>query len=395
PFRALCTALAATGGTGNIAGVAGAIALGGAGAVFWMWVSAFLGMAVKTAEITLSVHYREKNKKGEFAGGPMYFIRNGLGERYNLPAVCYAVMGVVAVFGIGNAVQVNTLLNSVSFTLSDFCGKQDLQNNPLFKLFIGAAVAVFAATVLVGGAEKVGRVTGIMVPFMAVSYLAVSAGAIILNAEKLPAVFAMIFTGAFKPAAVTGGAVGSIFLTLKTGFSRGVFSNEAGLGTAGIAHSASNIENPAEQGLFGIFEVFADTIVICTLTSLVILISGVPINYGKAAGAELALFAFKSVYGKWASVLLCMALCSFALSTVIGWGFYGLRCFEFLFGFEFNKCFFLLYSAAAVLGAVTEMKTVWKVSETVNGLMIIPNLCGVILLLPVAVGLIKKYDKNS
>ena len=273
PFQAVCTALAATVGTGNIAGVAGAIAFGGPGAVFWMWVSALLGMCTKFVEVTLAVHFRERNDKGDYVGGPMYYIKNGLGKNWMWLAYVFAVLGVLTVFGTGNATQVNAIITSINSSLSGF-GLVPAGGNPTVNLIIGIVIAVLVASVLLGGIKRLGRVNEKLVPIMAFLYVVLGLGVVIINFKHVPAVFASIFRGAFTPQAVTGGIVGSMFESMKRGVSRGIFSNEAGLGTAPIAHAAAETDSPVKQGLFGVFEVFADTIVICTLTALVILCSG-------------------------------------------------------------------------------------------------------------------------
>ena len=397
PFQAVCTALAATVGTGNIAGVAGAIAIGGPGAVFWMWVSALFGMGTKMVEVTLAVHYRQRNKHGDWVGGPMYYIQNGLGKKWKWLAYCYAALGVLTVFGTGNATQVNTIVSSINSVLSSF-GNMPKEGNPTVNLCIGIFIAILVGLVLLGGIKRIGAVTEKLVPFMALLYVLLSLGVIGIQIKQVPAVFGMIVKGAFSPSAVTGGIVGSMFLSMKKGVSRGIFSNEAGLGTAAIAHSSADVEEPVQQGLFGVFEVFVDTIVICTLTALVILLSGVPVAYGQAAGAELTISGFQAAYGNWISIITAVAMISFAFSTILGWGLYGTRCFEYLFGSRFNKPFMAVYSSVAIVGATIELGLLWDIVDTFNGLMVIPNLIGVALLSPVAIRLIRDYfakDKLS
>ena len=296
PFQAVCTALAATVGTGNIAGVAGAIAIGGPGAVFWMWISALLGMCTKFAEVTLAVHFRERNAQGDYVGGPMYYIKNGLSRRWYWLAVLYSVFGVFTVFGTGNATQVNTITASINTALSSY-GLLPADAVTLCRWIIGVAIALILMLVLLGGIKRIGRVTERLVPFMALLYVVLALGVVVLNAGRIPAVLGAIVTGAFSPMAVTGGIVGSFFTSMQKGVARGIFSNEAGLGTGSIAHACADTQEPVRQGLFGIFEVFADTIVICTLTALVILLSGVPVSYGQAAGAELTISGFVATYG--------------------------------------------------------------------------------------------------
>ena len=394
PFQAVCTALAATVGTGNVAGVAGAIAIGGPGAVFWMWISAILGMCTKFSEVTLAVHFREKNQNGELVGGPMYYIKNGLGKKWIWLAYLFAAFGVLTVFGTGNATQVNTIITAIDAALYNFNLLPE-KTAPVLNLILGIGLAVLIALILLGGIKRIGQVTVKLVPFMAILYIVLGLGVILLHMNTIPAVFAAIFEGAFKPSAVTGGAVGSFFISMKKGVSRGIFSNEAGLGTGSIAHACADTRKPVKQGFFGIFEVFVDTIIICTLTALVILCSGVPVGYGAAAGAELTISGFTAVYGSWVSVLTAMAMCCFAFSTIIGWGLYGTRCIEFLFGSQANKPFMVLYSLVAIVGATMNLGLMWSIAETFNGLMLIPNLIGVFLLSGVVVKLVKEYFETE
>ena len=390
PFQAVCTALAATVGTGNIAGVAGAIAIGGPGAVFWMWCSALLGMCTKFSEVTLAVHFREKNSDGDWVGGPMYYIKNGLKKNCHFLAVIYAVLGVLAVFGTGNATQVNTIVTAIDSVLANFniCSPEYYGR---VNLIVGILIALLVALILVGGLKRIGTVTEKLVPFMAVMYVILAIGVLAVNFRQIPVAFSQIFVSAFHPQAVTGGIVGSMFIGMKKGVSRGIFSNEAGLGTGSIAHAASDIKEPVQQGFFGIFEVFMDTIVICTLTALVILTSGVNITFGQAAGAELTISGFTATYGGWVSLLTAIAMCCFALSTIIGWGLYGTRCIEYLFGTKVNKGFMLVYSFIAIVGATTNLAVIWGISETFNGLMVIPNLIALFLLSGKVKGLAEDY----
>ena len=390
PFQAVCTALAATVGTGNIAGVAGAIAIGGPGAVFWMWVSAVLGMCTKFAEVTLAVYYRETNKEGDLVGGPMYYIKNGLGKNWQFLAVLFSAFGVLTVFGTGNATQVNTITTAVNSALLS-CGLISEGAVKTSNLIQGIIIAALVALILLGGVKRIGQVTEKLVPFMALLYIVLSVGIILFRIQALPSVIQAIFEGAFKPAAVTGGAVGSLFMSMKKGVSRGIFSNEAGLGTGSIAHACADTKKPVKQGLFGIFEVFTDTIVICTLTALVILCSQVPVGYGQAAGAELTIQGFISVYGNWVSVFTAVAMCCFAFSTILGWGLYGARCIEFLFSEKVIKPFMVAYSLVAILGATADLGLMWNIAETFNGLMAIPNLIALFLLSGTVVKLTKEY----
>lgn len=393
PFQAVCTALSATVGTGNIAGVAGAIAIGGPGAVFWMWVSAFLGMCTKFSEVTLAVHFREKNAQGEYVGGPMYYIKNGLGKKWQWLAILFSVFGIFTVFGTGNATQVNTISTAINSALLNY----NLISNEhvtMSNWIIGIIIMILVACVLLGGIKRIGKVTEKLVPFMAIFYIILALGVVILNIKNVPGVFYSIIYGAFNPAAVTGGVVGSFFTSMTKGVSRGIFSNEAGLGTGSIAHACADTGKPVEQGFFGIFEVFADTIIICTLTALVILCSGVPVGFGAAAGAELTISGFTATYGNWVSVFTAVAMCCFAFSTIIGWGLYGARCAEFIFSSKVVKPFMVIYSMVAIVGATVDLGLVWSIAETFNGLMVIPNLIAVLLLSGTVFKLVKEYFKR-
>ena len=379
PFQAVCTALAGTVGTGNIAGVAGAIALGGPGAIFWMWCSAFLGMCTKFSEVTLAIHFREKNANGEYVGGPMYYIKNGLSKKWHFLAVLYALFGVLTVFGTGNATQVNTIVSSIHSALHNLHiidGTVDERANLIFGIFIAA----FVAMVLLGGIQRIGQVSEKLVPFMAALYVILAIGVVILHISRVPAVFAMIFKSAFTPQASTGGIIGSMFLSMKKGVSRGIFSNEAGLGTGSIAHACADTNNAVHQGMFGIFEVFMDTIVICTLTGLVILLGAPNIVYGQAAGAELTISGFTATYGGWVSIFTAVAMCCFAFSTIIGWGLYGSRCIEFLGGEKLVRPFLVAYSFVSIIGATINLGLLWDIADTFNGLMAIPNLIALLVL---------------
>ena len=389
PFQALCTALAATVGTGNLVGVAGAMAIGGPGAIFWMWICALLGMGTKFAEATLAVHFRV-TENGEFVGGPMYMIREGMGKRWLWLAGLYSFFGVVAAFGVGNATQINAVVTGVNAAVTAFGGRESVVGN----LIMGIGLAVLISLMLLGGARRIGMIAERLVPFVSAAYLLLGMGVLIARFQLLPDAICAIVKGAFSPKAMTGGTVGSLWLTLRIGVSRGVFTNEAGMGTASIAHAAAQVEHPAQQGLMGIMEVFLDTIVICTMTALVILVSGVPIPYGIDAGVTLTTDAFSAVYGDWVSIFIAAALCCFALATVLGWGLYGARCAQFLFGADAWKKFALLQSVAVVLGAVLKTGTVWILSETVNGLMSIPNLIALAALSPVLARLTREYKNN-
>ena len=394
PFQAVCTALAATVGTGNIAGVAGAIAIGGPGAVCWMWISALLGMGTKFAEVTLAVHFRERNAKGDYVGGPMYYIKNGLGSKWMWLAYFYAFFGVCAVFGTGNATQVNTITAAINTALTNY-GVLSADSLATSNLIIGIVICIVVGLILIGGLKRIGSITEKLVPFMAVLYILLGVGLIVMNISRVPAVFAAIFQGAFNPTAVTGGIVGSFFVVMQKGVSRGIFSNEAGLGTGSIAHACADTDNPVQQGMFGIFEVFMDTIVICTMTALIILLSGVTVPYGQAAGAELTISGFTAVYGNWVSIFTAVAMCCFAFSTIIGWGLYGARCAEFLLGSKILLPFNIAYSLVAIVGATVDLGLIWGISDTFNGFMTVPNLIAVFLLTPVLLKLIRQHFEEK
>ena len=307
-----------------------------------------------------------------------------------MACLSFAAFGVLTVFGTGNATQVNTITTAINSALIDF---HVISNDAVStsNLIIGIVMAVLVALILLGGVKRIGQVTEKLVPFMALLYIVLALGVIVINIRTIPTVFASIFEGAFKPSAVTGGIVGSMFTSMKKGVSRGIFSNEAGLGTGSIAHACADTKKPVKQGMFGIFEVFTDTIVICTLTALVILCSGTTIEYGAAAGAELTISGFTSVYGSWVSIFTAIAMCCFAFSTILGWGLYGARCIEFLFSEKVIKPFMVAYSLVAILGATANLGLMWSIAETFNGLMAIPNLIALFLLSGTVVRLTKEY----
>ena len=351
-------------------------------------ISALLGMATKFAEATLAVRYRSK-ENGEFVGGPMYMIQKGMGKRWHWLAATYSFFGIVAAFGVGNVTQINAVVTGIHESFAAF----GTQIPRWGDLAMGAALAALIAAMLLGGAKRIGTVAEKLVPFASAAYLLLGVGVLIARAQQLPAAFASILQGAFSPRAVTGGIVGSVLLTLRIGVSRGVFTNEAGMGTASIAHAGAQVSHPAAQGLMGIMEVFLDTIVICTMTALVILVSGAAIPYGEDVGVALTTDAFSLVYGDWVSVFIAAALCCFAFATVLGWGLYGARCAQFLFGVGAWKKFVALQAVTVILGAVLETGTVWLLSETVNGLMAIPNLITLAALSPELFRLTKEFTR--
>ncbi len=389
-FRALCTALAATVGTGNLVGVAGAICLGGPGAVFWMWICGILGMITKYAEAVLAVRYRIKTPDG-YAGGPMYMITQGLPKKAHFLACLYALFGVLASFGVGNLTQIHAAVSGIHEACSAFGRELGMG----FDFLLCASFAAIIGIFLLGGAGRIYSAAEKMVPFAAASYVLLCFGALFLKRQNLPDALCQIFLGAFSPRAVTGGMIGSCFRVLRIGCSRGVFTNEAGMGTASIAHAGAEGIHPVRQGLMGIMEVFLDTIVICTLTALVILVSGIPVPYGVDAGGQLTSRAFSAVYGSGAVLWLSAVMTLFAVATVIGWGLYGARCAEFLFGNKAWRCFAAFQIAVIVAGFWLETPTVWQLAEAVNGLMAIPNLITLAVLTPEVVRLTKDYKKTG
>ncbi len=389
PFQAVCTALAATVGTGNIAGVTGAIALGGPGAVFWMWISALFGMCTKFAEVTLAIHFRERNDKGDWVGGPMYYISKGLGKNWKWLGSLFALFGMLAAFGIGNMTQINSIVTSISGTINSFTPI----NVNTANLIIGIIVAIFCGIVLIGGLKRIGQVTEKLVPFMAVIYILSALVIFFAHIGNIGNVLRSIFVGAFTPSAVVGGAAGvTISAAVKRGVGRGVFSNEAGLGSAPIAHAAADTDSAVRQGCFGVFEVFADTIVICTLTAFAVLMSGTPINFGQAAGADLTIAAFGTTLGRAGGIIISVGLTLFATSTILSWCLYGTRCAEFLFKTtKIIKPYQVIFCLIIVLGAVTELSLVWDIADTLNGLMALPNLVGLLALSPIVIKLTREY----
>lgn len=390
-FRALCTALGATVGTGNLAGVAGAIAIGGPGAVFWMWISALLGMIVKMAESTLAVYYRNKGDDGEAVGGPMYVIRNGLPAGWEPLAKIYCLLGILASFGVGNATQINTLISSVQSAAAFGGWSLSLRG----RVFLACVLACMVVYILRNGPGSIGRTAELLIPATSILYLLLGMIVIAVNYERIPSVFCTILKGAVSPRAMTGGVVGSVFLTVRVGISRGVFSNEAGIGTAAIAHASAEVSHPVEQGLMGILEVFLDTIVICTMTALVILCSGIDIPFGKDTGMLLANQAFSAVLGNWTSVPISICLFCFVFATITGWGLYGIRCVEYVFGSRACSRFVLLEGVFALVGALLETDRIWMLAETINGLMAIPNLIAINLLYKQFCILVRQFSREK
>lgn len=397
PFQAMTTALSATVGTGNIAGVTGAIAIGGPGAVFWMWISALFGMVTKYAEVFLAVKYRERNTHGDWVGGPMYYIKNGLGKKYNWLAVLFCLFGALAAFGIGNMTQVNTIASSINTALQSYGidvmrGSFIIMNQvvPVSSVIVGVIVSCLIGLVLFGGIQRIGKVAEKLVPFMSILYIVCGLVVVVCNIQYVPNVIMLIFKGAFNAQAAVGGAVGiSIMTTIQRGVGRGVFSNEAGLGSAPMGHASTSETNPAKQGLYGIFEVFADTLVICTLTAFILLCgysSGVEIVWGQSAGAELISASFQTIFGSHMGALLvavCISL--FAFSTILSWSLYGTRCFEYLFKSKGVRVYQIVFLFVIIIGACLKLGLVWDIADTLNGMMILPNLVALILLSPVVI----------
>ena len=390
-YKALCTALAATVGTGNIAGVAGAIAIGGPGAIFWIWVCAILGMSTKLAEVTLALHYRIQTVNQEYRGGPMYMIANGLPHKYSFLSNLYCIFGVIAAFGVGNATQVNAITDGIRDIASTFHHTID----EFDMLFVGMLIALLVWISIRSGAVSIGKWAEILVPFASVIYIILAFGVLIVRFHQIPQVISTIVLSAFCPKAFTGGIVGSIVMTIRTGVSRGIFTNEAGMGTAGIAHAAANVKHPVEQGLMGIIEVFLDTVVICTLTAFVILCSSTTISYGSDPGIALTLDAFSAIYGDGVKIVITCLVCILAFATILGWGLYGARCLQYLFGEKGWDCFFIAQLLCIVVSVMLKTSVIWSMAEIINGLMAIPNLIALILLMPNYLSILHSFQKKQ
>ncbi len=378
-FKALCVALAATVGTGNIVGVATAVKIGGPGAIFWMWMAAFFGMATKYAEGLLAVKYRSTDAKGNIAGGPMYYIRQGMGEKYKPLATFFAAATIlVAYFGIGTFPQVNAIVDSaeISFGLS--------------KILTGFLLTVLIAAITIGGLQSIAKVASKVIPFMAIMYIAISLGLIVMNIDALPAAVALVLESAFTGTAAAGGFAGStIMMAMQNGIARGVFSNESGLGSAPIAAAAAKTKEPAEQGLISMTGTFIDTIIICTMTGLALVLTGV--WQGDAAGAAMTSAAFASTYGNIGSMLLTVALVLFAFTTILGWNYYGERACIYLFGTKGVMPYRLIFIALIASGGFLKLEAIWILADIVNGLMAIPNLIALIALSGVVVAETESY----
>ncbi len=411
PFQALCTALAATVGTGNIAGVAAAICIGGAGAVFWMWIAAFFGMMTNYAENALGIYFRRKNSQNEWSGGAMYYLRDGLGKKKNcgfigkVLAVLFCIFAMLASFGIGSMGQVNKIVANVSaaFDVSALSSINLFGNVSLYEILLGVAIMTLTAIITLGGVKRIANVAEKIVPFMVVLFVAGSLVIIAINHDAIIPAFKAIFVNAFKPESFVGGGIGGIIVAMTNGFKRGVFSNEAGLGSSVMVHSNSSIKEPVKQGMWGIFEVFADTMIVCTMTALVVLTSG-GLNGGVfnattgevaqgLSDATLVGGAFNEVF-PWFNIgqrFVAIAMFLFAFTTVLGWSHYGSKAWEYLFGAKTTYIFRIIHVCTVIFGAVLTSSLAWDISDTFNGLMMIPNLIGVLFMLPLVVKITKNY----
>ncbi|MEG2000382.1 MAG: sodium:alanine symporter family protein [Evtepia sp.] len=395
PLQAVTTALAGTVGTGNIVGTSQAIALGGYGAVFWLWIAALLGMIIKYSEVTLSIKYRERDTKGDWVGGPMYYITNGLGKKWKWLAVLFAVFATLASFGIGNMSQANSIVGSINNAVTAFFPNSSLTT--VISWTVGIILAAVTALVLFGGIKRIGAVTEKLIPAMCILYIAFTLVVIFGHIGSLGAAFSKIFIAAFNPTAVMGAASGiAVKNAIVWGLRRSAFSNEAGLGSAAIAHAAADTKGPVQQGMFGIFEVFMDTLVICTLTALTIIISGVPIIWGVKPGSELITSAFSTIWGgKAAALFVAIALMLFAYSTILGWSLYGTRCVQYLFGLKAAKVYQIIFIIVIVIGATSSIDVVWDIADTFNGLMAIPNFVALFALSGVVAKLTRDYFEEQ
>ena len=382
PFNALMTSLSATIGTGNIAGVATAIFLGGPGALFWMWCTALVGMATKYAEAVLAVHYRERDARGNTIGGPMFYIKNGLSPRWKWLGTAFAIFGAIAGFGIGNTIQANSIADVLQQTFS------------ITPLVSGMTIAILAALVLIGGIQRIASVAGRLVPFMALAYIGAGLLILVINAAELPTAFALIFSHAFTPVAATGGFAGAaVWAAIRFGVARGIFSNEAGLGSAPIAHAAAATDNPVRQGQIAMLGTFIDTLVICSITGLVIVSSGA--WHGGENGAALSSAAFETVLPGAGAYIVSLGLTVFAFTTILGWSYYGEKCVEYLFGIKAITPFRICWIIAVPIGATASLDFIWLLADTLNALMAVPNLIALLLLSPVVFQLTRDKDIKS
>lgn len=395
PFQAVTTALAATIGTGNIAGVTSAVTLGGPGAIFWLWAASLVGMCTKYAEVVLAVRYRRRSAAGDFVGGPMYYITEGLGKSWGWLSALFCLFGALAAFGIGNAVQVGNITSSVNTAIAAFSPAP--HSAVLVNWIVGIATALITGLVILGGIKRIGRVTEALVPLMSVIYIVFCLAVIIANFQRLGEIFRLIFQTAFRPEALAGGGAGITFkAAVSWGVKRGVFSNEAGLGSAPIAHAAADTNSPVQQGFYGIFEVFVDSILICTLTGVALLISGVPLDYGSPGTTALNAAAFATVFGeRTSSLILALGVALFAVCTLFGWALYGTRCCEYLLGARSIRPYQTVFVLVILVGATMDLDLAWNISDTLNGLMAIPNLIALIALAGTVSRLTRQYFKSG
>lgn len=382
PFQALMTALSATVGTGNIAGVATAVFLGGPGALFWMWLTALVGMATKYSEAVLAVRFREVDERGAHVGGPMYYIRNGLGKKWAWLGVLFAIFAAVAAFGIGNTVQANSVADVLE------------SNFNLPHWVTGLILMTLVGLVLVGGIKRIGHVASALVPFMAIAYVLIGLVVLAINANELPSAIAMVFTHAFSPVAAEGGFAGAaVWAAIRFGVARGIFSNEAGLGSAPIAHAAAQTKNPINQGMVAMLGTFIDTIIVCSITGLVIISSGAWTS--GETGAALTSLAFETGLPGFGNYVVAIALAIFAFTTIIGWSFYGERCIEFLFGVKAIVPYRVVWILAIPVGATINLGLIWLIADTLNAMMALPNLVALLLLSPVVFKLTREHFEKE
>jgi len=392
PFQAFTTAMAATAGTGNLVGVATALFAGGPGAMVWMWISGFFGMMTKYAEIVLAIKYRERNAQGDWVGGPMYYITKGLGGKFKWLAILFAAFGALCAFGIGNMTQINSIVGTSETMLRDLGVIAAGDDTLVFKLVMGIGLAMFVMLVIVGGIKRIGEATEKLVPFIGILNVVGCIIAICMKSSQLGAAFQSIFQSAFSVKAVGGGILGyTMMRAMRFGIARGVFTNEAGLGSAPIAHAAADTDHPVKQGMWGVFEVFADTLVMCTLTGLVILTSGAFLGEAGPNAAELIAAAFRSSFGVFGSVFLAFSVLIFAYCTTLSWSLYGQRCFEYLFKGKGMRVYQIVFSLMVFVAAVMKLELAWDIADTLNGLMAIPNLFALVALSPVVYKLTKDF----
>lgn len=399
PFQAFTTAMAATAGTGNLVGVSTAIIAGGPGAIFWMWVSGFFGMMTKYAEIVLAIHFRKRNEKGDWVGGPMYYINEGLGPKFRWLATCFSAFGALCAFGIGNMTQINSIVGTTEIMLVDLnmISESSVGQFSMFKLIMGIVLAILVALVILGGLKRIGQVTEFMVPFVGIACILGSIVAICMNADKIAPSFALVMEGAFQFKSAAGGVLGyTMMQAIRFGVARGVFTNEAGLGSAPIAHAAADTDHPVKQGMWGVFEVFADTLIMCTLSAFVILTSGVFTGPESTLnGSQLISAAFKASFGVFGSVFLAFSVLIFAYCTTLSWSLYGQRCFEYLFKGRGMRGYQIVFCFIVVIAAIMQLTLAWDIADTLNGLMAIPNLIALIGLSGIVLKLTKDFLTNK